>query len=102
MSSFNKNRPASDLLKRQVEHLEWAVRHAGERKPEQVKKYLRGIPKLTEAQAAARIEKLTRQLHPEGAGNRPAAADAAPAAAPKRKRKKPSAKARGSRPRRSR
>ena len=30
-SAFNPNRPASDLLKYQVEHLEWAVRNAGER-----------------------------------------------------------------------
>ena len=26
--AFNKNRPASKLLKSQVEHLEWAVRPA--------------------------------------------------------------------------
>jgi len=102
MSSFNKNRPASDLLKKQVEHLEWAVRNASERQPEQVKKYLRRVPKMTEAQAAARIEQLTRQLHPEGAVNRPAAADAAPAAAPTRKKTKPSARARRPRLRRSR
>jgi len=94
MSSFDKNRPASELLKRQVEHLEWAVRNASERKPDQMKKHLRKVPRMTEAQAAARIEQLTRQLHPAGAANGPAAADAASPAAPNRTRKKSSAKAR--------
>jgi len=87
--AFNKDRPVSDLVRRQVEHLEWAVRPAAERKPGKLK-----IKRpRTEGEAAARIEYLTKQLHPEGAT--PAAvtpAGATPAKesqpAPTRKRKK--------------
>ena len=53
--AFDPDRPASDLLRRQVEHLEWAVRPASERKPDMLPK--RG-PK-TERDAAAKIERLT-------------------------------------------
>lgn len=60
-SAFNKNRPASKLLKSQVQHLEWAVRPASRRKPNQLPK----ISVKTEGQAAARIAELTRQLHPD-------------------------------------
>jgi len=58
-SAFNKNRPASDLLKAQLDHLEAA---AGNYRPSAKK---RG--KLTEGQAAARIHALTRTLHPQAA-----------------------------------
>jgi len=68
-SAFNKNRPASKLLKSQVEHLEWAVRPASERKPYQLAKSKSSI--RTEGEAAARIEELTRLLHPEGAKSAP-------------------------------
>jgi hypothetical protein len=58
-SAFNKDRPASELLKAQLEHLEAAsgnyqsASSAGRRaKP------------LTEGQAANRIYELTRGLHP--------------------------------------
>jgi hypothetical protein len=69
MSAFNKSRPASELLKKQVEHLEWAVRPASERKPDQLAKSKSMI--RTEGEAAARIEELTRLLHPEGAKSPP-------------------------------
>jgi hypothetical protein len=65
--AFNKNRPVSKLLKSQIQHLEWAIRPASERKPYQ-------LPKSsirTEGEAAARIEELTRRLHPEGAKSAP-------------------------------
>jgi hypothetical protein len=75
--AFNKDRPASDLMKSQIQHLEWAIRPAAERSPAKVKKLNRKAPK-TEGEAAARIEALTRQLHPAGAPAAPAS-DAAPA-----------------------
>jgi hypothetical protein len=56
--AFNKKRRASELLLRQIDHLEWAVLPASQRKPAQ-------LPKLkvkTEGQAADRIAVLTRQL----------------------------------------
>jgi hypothetical protein len=63
-SSYNPQRRASELLKRQVEHLEWAVRPASQRQPALLKKIK--APK-TEAEAAARIAMLTQQLHADGA-----------------------------------
>src|SRR5262245_49526676 len=63
-SAYNPNRRASQLLKDQVRHLEWAIRPASERQPHQMAKIK--APR-TEAEAAARIAELTRQLHPEGA-----------------------------------
>jgi len=58
-SAYNPERKASDLLKRQIAHLEWAVRHAGQRKPAQMKRIK---PVRTEAEAAARTDALMRQL----------------------------------------
>ena len=55
--AFNPNRPASDLLKYQIEHLEWAVRHAGQRKGK-----FRVKPVKTEADAAARTMALIPKL----------------------------------------
>ena len=63
-SAYNPKRRASQLLKDQVIHLEWAVRPASQRQPSQFAKIK---PPKTEAEAAARIEALTRQLHPDGA-----------------------------------
>jgi hypothetical protein len=53
--AFDPDRRISDLLRRQVEHLEWAVRPAAKRKPGMLPKR---APR-TEGEAAARIEKLT-------------------------------------------
>ncbi len=55
--AFNPNRPASDLLTSQVKHLEWAVRHAGERRVGYSVKKVK-----TEADAAAQIAKLIPRL----------------------------------------
>jgi hypothetical protein len=56
--AFNMDRPASDLLKSQITHLEWATRPAAYRKPGKLR-----IKKVkTEGEAAARIERLTREL----------------------------------------
>jgi len=62
--AFNPNRPASDLLRSQVEHLEWAVRHAGQRR-----KGYRIKPVRTEADAAHRMAQLIPRL--ESAGRLP-------------------------------
>jgi hypothetical protein len=59
-SAFNKNRPASGLLMAQLEHLEAA---AGKYPPVTVKRR----KTLTEAQVAARVQVLTRTLHPQSA-----------------------------------
>ncbi len=53
-AAFNKNRPASDLLLRQVEHLEWAALPAAQRKPHLLRKHR----KLTEGQTADLVAKL--------------------------------------------
>lgn len=55
--AFNPDRPASDLLKSQVTHLEWAVRHAGERRAGYKVK-----PVRSEAEAAARMAALLPRL----------------------------------------
>ena len=55
--AYNPKRKPGTLLQHQLEHLEWAVRPAGERAGKfQVK------PAATEAEAAARIEALTLEL----------------------------------------
>ncbi|HWK09882.1 MAG TPA: hypothetical protein VNR64_07520 [Vicinamibacterales bacterium] len=57
-NAFNPDRPASDLLKQQVRHLEWAVRHAGERRADFHKvKYVK-----TEREAAKRMQQLLPRL----------------------------------------
>lgn len=80
--AFNPNRRASELLKSQIEHLEWAIRPAAERKTLKVK------PVKTERDAAERIEALTRTLHPAGAEA------AGPAPADYSRRPRPSARSR--------
>ena len=55
--AFNPQRPASGLLRDQVEHLEWAVRNAGERR----RRY-RVKPVRTEADVASRMAALLPKL----------------------------------------
>lgn len=57
--AYNPQRPAGVLLQSQLRHLEWAVRPAGAR----TEKAFRIKPATTEAEAAARIAKLTEKLH---------------------------------------
>ena len=70
-SAFNPNRPASDLLKNQVEHLEWAVRNAGERRliggVVKARTGSRIKPVRTEADASKRMSALIPKL--ESAAN---------------------------------
>ena len=56
--ALNPNRPASDLLQQQVRHLEWAVRHAGERRTTWGK--VKNVK--TEADAALRTQQLLPKL----------------------------------------
>jgi hypothetical protein len=90
-SAFNPNRPASDLLKNQVAHLEWAVRHAGERviisgavKANAGSKIK---PVKTEADASARMSALIPRL--DSAANLPFAATPVPEAVPSARSKAP-------------
>jgi hypothetical protein len=62
--AYDPRRPAGTLLQNQLRHLEWAVRPAGRRMPKAFKKIK---PAKTEAEAAARIEKLTRELQRQAA-----------------------------------
>ena len=71
--AFDKSRRPSSLLLGQIEHLEWAVLPAAQRKPDQ----LPARKVKSEAQAAERVAQLTSMLHDQ------AAAEAARAAAPK-------------------
>jgi hypothetical protein len=57
-SAYDASRPPSSLLLRQIEHLEWAVLPASQRKPGMLPK--RRVK--TEGQAAARIAQLTRMV----------------------------------------
>jgi hypothetical protein len=99
-SAFNKNRPASKLLKSQVEHLEWAVRPASERKPYQLARSKSMI--RTEGEAAARIAELMRLLQPALAPTPPAAADTPPAPRTKERPARPAKTRTTSRTRRRR
>jgi hypothetical protein len=75
-SAFNKDRPVSELLRRQVEHLEY-LQSATAAAPR-----LEGVPRrrskgtMTEGEAAAYVEAMTRRLHPEAAPPMPASASA--------------------------
>ena len=60
-SAFNPQRRASGLLRDQVDHLEWAVRHAGERLKKGRKAYSLKTIK-TEADVAARMAALLPKL----------------------------------------
>ena len=85
-SAFNPNRPASDLLKNQVAHLEWAVRHAGERRAG-----YRVKPVKTEADASARMSALLPRL--DSAANLPFDATPIPEAVPRARSKAPKRRA---------
>jgi hypothetical protein len=56
--AYNPRRRPGTLLQNQIAHLEWATRPAAKRKPGK----LRIKPAKTEAEAAARIAKLTQRL----------------------------------------
>jgi hypothetical protein len=81
-AAFNPNRRASDLLRHQVEQLEWAVRHAGERRHGYKVK-----PVKTEADAAARMASLIPRL--ESAARLPFGTSEIPASAAPTKPRKP-------------
>jgi hypothetical protein len=93
--AFNPRRRPSALLLGQVAHLEWAVRPAAERKPDEMKKIFRKGKPRTEAAAAEKIAALTRTVLENAAAERQrrildampvvqqAAAVAATAAAPR-------------------
>ena len=66
-SAFNKNRPASDLLKAQLEHLEAA---SGNYQSESSARRKAAKP-LTEGDVANRIHALTAKLHPQAPGEPP-------------------------------
>jgi hypothetical protein len=72
--AYNPRRRPSALIQSQLTHLEWAIRPAGERKPGK----FRVKPAKTEAEAAARIAKLTAQLHQQAAAPRKARRTAQP------------------------
>lgn len=60
--AFNKDRPASDLLLRQIQHLEWAGRPAAARTPQMLR-----MPRtMTEGEAAERIQQLTAAVVEQG------------------------------------
>jgi len=59
--SFNKNRPASVLLRGQIEHLEWAVLPASRRNPRARRRKVK-----TEGQAAERVAQLLAMLPEPG------------------------------------
>ena len=61
--AYNPRRPAGTLLQNQIRHLEWAVRPAGKR----VNLLKKIKPAKTEAEAAARIAKLTYELQRQSA-----------------------------------
>jgi hypothetical protein len=63
-TAYNPQRPAGTLLQSQLRHLEWAVRPAGQRRPKDFNKVK---PAKTEAEAAARIERLTLELQRQAA-----------------------------------
>ena len=72
--AFNPNRPPSDLLRKQIEHLEWALLPAALRHP----KRLRANTVRTEGQAAEYIALLTERVQQAYAGRHGARADAGP------------------------
>jgi hypothetical protein len=76
-TAFDKNRRPSELLLKQVEHLEWAVLPASQRKPDRLpRKKVK-----TEAQAAERVGQLTKMVFAAHAAKANAAAE--PAGAPR-------------------
>jgi hypothetical protein len=69
-SAFNKYRPASDLLKAQLEHLEAAAGKYPDERPTG----RRAVKVLTEEDVATRIHALTRARHPVVGDEQPAPA----------------------------
>ena len=61
--AYDPRRPAGTLLQNQIRHLEWAIRPAGKR----VGLLKKIKPAKTEAEAAARIAKLTYELQRQSA-----------------------------------
>ena len=84
--AYDPRRPAGTLLQNQIRHLEWAVRPAGKRKPKDFKKIK---PARSEAEAAARIGKLTQELQRQSALPQGTIPPTPPAALKKRARTKP-------------
>jgi hypothetical protein len=77
--AFNPNRRPSDLIQKQIQHLEWALLPAAQRGPRR----LRGRTVKTEAQAGAYIALLTARVQEAYDRNQVAAqAGAAPDAGP--------------------
>src|SRR5437764_557517 len=78
-TAFNKNRRPSDLLREQIEHLEWAAHPTAERRPGMLPK----VTVKTEGQAAERIATLTAAVLTQARenANARAASAATPAAA---------------------
>jgi hypothetical protein len=72
--AFNPHRRPSDLLRKQIEHLEWALLPAALRHP----KRLRANTVRTEGQAAEYIALLTERVQQAYAGRHGARADAGP------------------------
>jgi hypothetical protein len=72
--AFNPQRRPSDLLRKQIEHLEWALLPAAQRHP----KRLRVNTVRTEGQAAEYIALLTERVQQAYAGRHGARADAGP------------------------
>jgi hypothetical protein len=84
--AYDPRRPAGTLLQNQIRHLEWAVRPAGKRKPKDFKKIK---PAKSEAEAAARIGKLTQELQRQPALPQGTIPPMPPAARKKKARTKP-------------
>src|SRR5947208_16688009 len=98
--AYDPGRRAGMLLQTQLRDLEWAVRPAGRRTP---KTFSKIKPAKTEAEAAARIDKLTRELQRQSAlpagAIPPVPATRAPKTGRKSGRKRPTKK-RAARPKR--
>jgi len=75
--AFDKGRKASSLLLKQIEHLEWAVLPASQRKPHQLPR----AKVKTEGQAAERVGQLTKMVF--AAHTARSAAPVEPGAAPR-------------------
>jgi hypothetical protein len=84
--AYNPRRPAGTLLQNQILHLEWAVRPAGKRQPKDFKKIK---PARNEAEAAARIGKLTQELQRQSALPQGTIPPTPPATLKKKARTKP-------------
>jgi hypothetical protein len=100
--AYNPKRRAGTLLQNQLRHLEWAVRPAAARTHEA----FRIKPATTEAEAAARIGKLTQELHRQATSPTeempPEPAPLPPAASKQKPKSKPKSRARRPRSRTSR